>query len=179
MAIDDIVAVLDDPECTISDVELEAGNWTDLRKAKRLQSTGRQDGNSFDVVGIVKQKTDTKDEFYIYQINNSNCNDGRDYVFKSSRKMIELAIKMDIDGDENIMQTENAYFNATHCRVHGFKSFRLWVYYPSMWHILRLAPMEIRSENSKDIIQFFKLFNKLVVKVFKTRKNVQSKDFHV
>ena len=54
MAIDDIVAVLDDPECTISDVELEEDNWTDLRKAKRLQSTGRQDGNSFDAVGIVK-----------------------------------------------------------------------------------------------------------------------------
>ena len=66
MAIDDIVEVLDDPECTISDVELEADNWTDSRKAKRLQSIGRQDGNSFDAVGIVKWKTDTKDEFYIY-----------------------------------------------------------------------------------------------------------------
>ena len=66
MAINDIVEVLDDPECMISDVELEADNWTDSRKAKRLQSTSRQDGNSFDAVGIVKQKTDTKDEFYIY-----------------------------------------------------------------------------------------------------------------
>ena len=56
--------------------------------------------------------------------------------------MIELAIKMDIDGDENIMQTENAYFDATH-RVHGFKSFGLWVYHPSMWRILCLASMEI------------------------------------
>ena len=54
MAIDDIVAVLDDPECTISDVELEEDNWTDLRKTKRLQSAGRQDDNSFDAVGIVK-----------------------------------------------------------------------------------------------------------------------------
>ena len=168
MAIDDILAVLDDPECTISGVELEADNRTDLRKVKRLQSTGRQDGNSFDVIGIVKRKIDTKDEFYIYHINNSNCNDGRDYVFKSSRKMIELAIKMDIDGDENIMQTDNAYFDATHSRVHGFKSFGLWVYHPSMWHILRLASMEIRSENSKDIAQFFKLFNELVTKVSKT-----------
>ena len=37
MAIDDIVEVLDDPEATISDVEIEADNWTDTRKAKRLQ----------------------------------------------------------------------------------------------------------------------------------------------
>ena len=28
--------------------------------------------------------------------------------------MVELAIKMDIDGDKNVMQTENAYFDATH-----------------------------------------------------------------
>ena len=54
MAIDDIVEVLDDPEATISDVETEADNWTDARKAKRKQSTGRNDGNSFDAVGIVK-----------------------------------------------------------------------------------------------------------------------------
>ena len=81
--------------------------------------------------------------------------------------MIELEIKMDIDGDENIMQTENAYFDTTHSRVHGFKSFGLWVYHPSMWCILHLASMEIRSKNSKDIAQFFKLFNELVAKVSK------------
>ena len=75
---DDIVEVLDDPEATISDVEID--NWTDARKAKRLQSTGRKDGNSFDAVGIVKQKTDTKDECYIYRINNANCNDGTLYL---------------------------------------------------------------------------------------------------
>ena len=108
MAIDDIVEVLDDPEATISEVEIEADNWTDVRKAKRLQSTGRKDGNSFDAVDIVKRNTDTKDECYNYRINNSNCNDGCDYVFKSSRKMVELALKMDIDGNKNIMQTENA-----------------------------------------------------------------------
>ena len=82
--------------------------------------------------------------------------------------MIELALKMDIDGDDNIMQTENAYFDATHSRVHGFKSFGLWMYHPSMWRILHLASMEIRSENSQDIAQFFKLFNELVAKVSKT-----------
>ena len=82
--------------------------------------------------------------------------------------MVELAIRMDINGDKNIMQTENTYFDATHSWVHGFKSFGLWVYHPSMQCMLRLASMEIHSENSKDISQFFSLFNELVVKVFKT-----------
>ena len=82
--------------------------------------------------------------------------------------MIALALKMDIDGDDNIMQNENAYFDATHSRVHGVKSFGLWVYHPSMQHILHLASMEIRSKNSQDITQFFKLFKELVAKVLKT-----------
>ena len=33
--------------------------------------------------------------------------------------------QMDIDGDKNIMHTENAYFDATHSQIHGFKSFGL------------------------------------------------------
>ena len=70
--------------------------------------------------------------------------------------MVELALKMDIDGDKNIMQTENAYFDATHSRVHGFKSFGLWVYHPSMQRILCLASMDICSKNSKDIAKVSK-----------------------
>ena len=54
MTTDDIVEVLDDLKATISDVDIEVDNWTDARKAKRLQSTGRKDGNSFHAVGIVK-----------------------------------------------------------------------------------------------------------------------------
>ena len=44
------------------------------------------DHNSFDAVGIVKQKTGKKDPFYIYRIGNWNLGGGTDYVFKSSRK---------------------------------------------------------------------------------------------
>ena len=36
--------------------------------------------------------------------------------------MAELAVKMDVNGPENILQEENAYFDATHIHVHGFKS---------------------------------------------------------
>ena len=80
--------------------------------------------------------------------------------------MIELAIKMDTDGPQNIMQTENAYFDATH----GFKSFGLWVYHPSMCWILHLASMEIQSENFKDIAQFFKLLKNLLAKFQKQKE---------
>ena len=44
-------------------------------------------------------------------------NESSDYVFKSSKVMAELAIQMDIEGPENILQEENAYFDATLTRV--------------------------------------------------------------
>ena len=49
-------------------------------------------------------------------------NDSSDYVFKSSRIMAKLALKKDVEGPDNILQEENAYFDATHTRVHGFRS---------------------------------------------------------
>ena len=52
--------------------EKEAEVWLDRRRVKRqLESMDPQQGmdhNSFDAVGIVKQKTDKKDPFYIYRI---------------------------------------------------------------------------------------------------------------
>ena len=89
-------------------------------------------------------------------------NSSSDYIFKSSREMIKLA--MDVDGPENPLQLENAYFDATHQHVHGFKSLGLWIYHPSMRKILRLASMEIRTENTEDITKFFLFFNEIMEK---------------
>ena len=91
-------------------------------------------------------------------------NDSSDYVFKSSRIMAELAIQMDVEGPDNILQ-ENVYFDTTHRRVHGFKSLRLWLFYPTMRKVIRLASMDIRTENTKDIALFFNFFNEILQKV--------------
>ena len=109
--------------------EKEAEVWLDRRRVKRqLESIDPQQGmdhNSFDAVGIVKQNTDKKDPFYIYRISNRNLGGGTDYVFKSSRKMTQMALHMDVDGEPNILQMENTYFDATHTRMYGFKSLGL------------------------------------------------------
>ena len=113
----------------------------------------------------MKQKTDKRDTYHIYQINNRNLNNSSEYVFKASRKMAHLAISMDVDSPEmSVLQEENAYFNATHMRIHGFKSLGLWMYHPAMRKILRLASMDICSKNSKDIAMFFHLFNDILEK---------------
>ena len=62
--------------------------------------------------------------------------------------MAELAIQMDVEGPENIQQEENAYFDATHTRVHGFKSLGLWLFHPIMRKVIRLASMDLRTENT-------------------------------
>ena len=111
------------------------------------------DHNSFDAVGLVKRKTDKHDPYYIFEIGNKNYSSGTecDYVFKSLHRMAQMAVDMDQAGPENMLQMENAYFDATHSRVYGFKTFVLWLVHPAMLQILRLASMEIRSENYVEI----------------------------
>ena len=123
------------------------------------------DENSFDAVGILKSETDKEDEFYIYRINNGRLNGGSDYVFKSSHQMALLALKMDVNNEEDTgLQEENAFFDMTQMRVFGFKSFGFWLVHSSMREIC-LASMEMRSGNSDDIAIFFMLFNKMLEKV--------------
>ena len=102
------------------------------RQMESMDPQQGMDHNSFDAVGIVKQKTDKKDPFYIYRISNRNLGGGTDYVFKSSWKMAQMALHMDVDGEPNILQMENAYFDATHTQVYGFKSLGLWLIHPAM-----------------------------------------------
>ena len=169
-----IVRLIDEGDMEAAEKEAEV--WIDRRKVKRqMESLNPQQGmdhNSFDAVGIVKAKTDTKDPFYIYKIGNKNLSGGCDFVFKSSRRMAKMALDMDVDGEANILQMENAYFDATHTRVYGFKSLGLWLIHPAMKKILRLASMEIRSEHHEDIALFFRLFNEILSTV-KGEQNYQ------
>ena len=108
-----------------------------------LKPTTGEDENSFDAVRLLKKKTDEMDKYYIYQIGNVNCGHECNHVFKSSQKMAELAIHMDINGEENILQLENAYFDETHSCVQNFKSLGMWLVHPAMKKILQLASMDI------------------------------------
>ena len=150
-------------------VEQKADAWMDQRKVKRtiesIKPSHGADENSFDAVANMKKKTDTKDIYYIYQIGNINYGNTVDHVFKSSHKMAEIALQMDVNGEDNILQLENAYFDATHSCVQHFKSLGMWLVHLAMKKVLRLASMEIRSEHHKDIALFLHLFNKILEEV--------------
>ena len=148
----------------------EARVWMDKKMAKKVINTNNPvfsiDENSFDAVAILKSETDKEDPYYIYRLNNGRMNGGSDYIFKSLCQMALLALKMDVNKQEETgLQEENAFFDATHTRVFGFKSFALWLVHSSMREMVHLASMEMRSESSEDIAIFFRLFNEMLEKV--------------
>ena len=158
-------------EGNFEQADRESTFYTDKRVLQRIfnkqDPTYGLDNNSFDAVAVVKMKSDIKDPFYIYKVNNGAANNTSDYIFKGSRIMAQVAIDMDVAGPENIMQKENAYFDTTFNRVYGFTSFGLWVYHPTMRKILRIACMDMRSENYRDIAIFFTLLNEILSEVKK------------
>ena len=147
----------------------ETKYWIDKRMVQRVineqQPIHSKDENSFDAVSIMKRALNEVDEYYVYRINNGSLNGESDYVFKSSDQMAQLAICMDVNGPEDGLQMENAYFDVTHTRVHSFKSFALWLVHGPMREMIRLASMEMQTKNSNDIAIFFQLFNEILEKV--------------
>ena len=92
------------------------------------------------------------------------CKGTPSYVFKTSRKSLEIALKIEQkpDSDEhapNSLSAEYAYFDSMHSRIRGYKTLTLWVYHPRMCKVVLLAVMETESENTDMVTLFFNLFN--------------------
>ena len=118
----------------VTEAQEEVDSWVDPRYANRVQTADKQqdieledlagdDCNSFDAVAIIKKGVDAIDQNYIYGLNNGSMNNSSDYVFMSSTKMAKIALKMDINGDPNVLEDKNAYFDGTFNRVYDFVSF--------------------------------------------------------
>ena len=102
---------------------------------------------------------DKEDKYLIYKNNNSQFNRQLDYIFKSSA---QLGIDMDQDGTEHPLQGKEAYFYGCHSQCVGYKTLALFVYHPAMWHILRLATMEVKIKSTHEIIVFWEVFNEIL-----------------
>ena len=120
------------------------------------------DKHSLKTVGIQKQATDKEDKCLIYKIDSLQFNGQPDYLFKSSAPMAQLAINMDQDGLEHPLQGEEAYFDGCHSQCVGHKTLALFVYHLAMWHILRLATMDVKNNSMCKITVFWELFNEIL-----------------
>ena len=86
------------------------------------------------------------------------------YVFKTSQRSLEIALKMEQkpDSDEhapNSLSAEYTYFDGMHSGVRGYKTLTLWVYHPRMCKVVLLAVMGTERENTDMVPLFFNLFN--------------------
>ena len=82
---------------------------------------------SLEAVGLVKEGSDTVDPFHVYKIDSKRLNNKPDYVMKSSSKILKLAIDIDVDGPDNPLKSEDAFFDGSHSRCTDFISLGLWV----------------------------------------------------
>ena len=89
------------------------------------------DRTSFDAVGLLKKRIDYRDHYLIYDINNSNLSGGVDYIFQTTKTLVQLGLQMDIDGQSSPMQLEDVYFDGCHSRAEGFITFALWTTHPA------------------------------------------------
>ena len=142
-----------------------------FRKIKRSMKSesdlDKVEVQSLEAVGLVKEASDKVDPFHVYKINSKRLNNKPDYVMKSSSKILKLAIDMDVDGPDNPLKSEDAFFDGSHSRCTDFISLGLWVMHTPMRCIIRLASMEVRSEKTEELTIFWELLNEMLAKLTK------------
>ena len=81
---------------------------------------------------------DEFDPCYIFKINCQSINSEPSFVFKSSKMAAQLALKMDInlqqDEEPSSMVDEYAYMDAMHTRVKGYKTLNIMDL--SSWYVM-------------------------------------------
>ena len=120
-------------------------------------------GHSFDAVCLFKRKCDEYDKFLVYRVNNGEMNNGDPtYVFKSSKRMAQVAVSMD---RENGTCKEYVHVDAKHDRVKGMKSLTVWMYHKQHRRVYCLAIMEVTEENGQNITLLWETFNDMLREV--------------
>ena len=90
------------------------------------------------------------------------------YVFKTSSKALELAIKI---GEKASLRGKSVlWFLNMHILmlcigcVKVYKTITMWTYHPGMKRLLHLAMMEAEKEHTEMLVLFLELFNEALTK---------------
>ena len=100
-----------------------------------------------------KVYTDTEDKFYVYDVDEND-----QIVFKTSRKMLEIAREMNSPGNE--LSKEFCFFDVKVKRTSNFTTLTASLYYPMLGMQLPFAIMECVSEDTANVELFWRLFNR-------------------
>ena len=132
-----------------------------MRKSGSVSNVQESELESYRNIRSLKESTDQKDIFHIYKMNCEEINNEPSYVFKTSCKCLEIALKMDY-GEETVgpkASEEDAYIDAMHSRVNGYKTVTMWTFHPGMNKVVNLAIMDCHKENTEMLTLFLELFN--------------------
>ena len=95
---------------------------------KKMEQASKNEIHSLAAVAELNEFFDPFDKYYIYELNDGSMNAMPSYVFKSSREMAQLMLKMDQRNEDiHPLQDEAVYFDGMHRRCAGFKTLTLWV----------------------------------------------------
>ncbi|CAH3165209.1 unnamed protein product [Porites lobata] len=154
-----------------SEVEDVAEAMLDKKKVQNIKSkvanSMHPHGHNFDAVAEIKKKTDEKDQYLVWKINNRHFNNGQQsLVFKTSREKAEICVQMDKDQSEHPLSKEFCFLDAVHSRCQGFKTLTLWVWHPTLNELVNLATMECEAESSLVIQTFWNNLNEVTLILF-------------
>ena len=115
-------------------------------------------GENFEAVVTFKLYCDAKDNLLVYEVNDSRGNlDMPSFVFKMSRERMDIAMKMNKDGD-HFLREEYCYFDGKVKRCRNIVTLTASTYHSLLKKQIPLAIMETQRENSQNVELFWTLF---------------------
>ena len=121
-------------------------------------------GHSFEAVAHLTQKSDEKDEFFIYKMNDRHMNpDESSFVFKTSK--LKVSITLSMGDEEHFLSNEYCYIDGKWNRCKDFPTVTLSVYYPVLRKQVPLFIMECEGETAECYTKFFSLVNEAIEKI--------------
>lgn len=163
---------------TWSEVEDVAEAMLDKNKVNikaKVVNSMHPHGHNFDAVVEQKKKTDEKDPYLVWKINNRHFNNGiGSFVFKTSKEKAAICVQMDKDKSEHPLSKEFCFLDAVDSRCQGYKTLTLWVWHPALNELVNLATMESETESSLMVQLFWNKLNKVTISLYISSMSTRS-----
>ena len=131
-------------------LEKTTDSLLDTKKISNLRAKINKEnnpaGHNFEAVAQLKQKSDEKDEFFIYKMNDRHMNpDEPSFVFKTSKLKVSIALR----DEEHFLANEYCYIDGKWNRCKDFPTVTLSVYHPVLHKQVPLFIMGCEGETAE------------------------------
>eukprot|EP00112_Aurelia_sp_Birch-Aquarium-sp1_P024285 Seg7615.1 transcript_id=Seg7615.1/GoldUCD/mRNA.D3Y31 product="hypothetical protein" protein_id=Seg7615.1/GoldUCD/D3Y31 len=111
-----------------------------------------------------KQHCDKRDIFYIYKISSRELNPSQpNFVFKTSKTKLQIARNMNIGSGHAFLEGEPCFFDGKAGKLRkNLKTLTLSMFHPLLCKQIPLAVMDCESENTENVVIFWKVLNECI-----------------